>query len=312
MNNKVHAGDFGNRAAEFENHEIEELEQSELGGKDESQLSSEEIEYTHEETIIALGNRYDELNELKEGEDKGKEQAADNSGAMEEVRERVEEMFTPAEKEIEESGEVVKKIRNERGVLVKGGGIVEANAGDMRELSRRQRAIESEIDRLERRALDLPDKEPKEANIDKFEPNLKKIEAELENAKERFAEKFIERSVEAVIEHFDEQFEKSENGDNARDLVELKTEKDIERAAKDFIEGGKPDFGFQAMLEISWFEEDGERVRYITGYTVEVQGTKDKSTEKSTAGGQPLVSSKGRDTLFRKKLEREINKETEE
>lgn len=224
-------------------------------------------------------------------------------------------IFDKAKDDIDASGAAVNKIKG--GVRVKGGGINKTDFGLRKELLKSQQTIESRIEQLEKNALEIPkNMEGQPEDVPEFKKetpeyvrDYKKetgiLAEELRLEREEFVRKFIEDSLNSVLDNFKGYLDEAENGKNAKEIIALKTEKEIELAARRFIkEGGAPDFGFAATLEISSFEDKKQgKLKYITGYAINAGGYKKKVREADT------VLSSGREKLRHNRRRGGIKKE---
>lgn len=209
-------------------------------------------------------------------------------------------IFDKAKDEAEESKKGVK-------IASKGlSGIAKISYEDRRGLVLRQQEIEDKINKLEYDALEIPENKEGEApdivefrkeipeSVRKLRGEAKKIINELRSEREDFVKKFIEESADDIKNYFKESFRETMNGKNAEKIIVYKTEKEIELAAKRFIEtGDEADFGFKAALEISSYktEERGAvaNKKFVTGYTIDIGGYEKRIRKYDKPLGSKLV-----------------------
>ncbi|MDP3057606.1 MAG: hypothetical protein Q8N37_03770 [bacterium] len=205
-------------------------------------------------------------------------------------------IFDKAKVEIEESEKGVK-------IASKGlSGIAKISYEDRRGLVLGQQEIEDKINKLEYDALEIPEnKEGKAPSVVEFRKEIpesirklkgetKKIIDELRSKREDFVKKFIEESTDDIKDHFKDSFRETVNGKNAEKIIVYKTKKEIEQAAKRFIEtGDEADFGFKAALEVSSYKIDEVDKKFVTGYTIDIGGYEKKIRKNDNPSGARLV-----------------------
>lgn len=270
----------------------------------------------NEESVIGGGELFEKdgekmpENEVIEVSEEEKEAQQKENMAMlknlyEQRNSKMSEIFNEAEKDIKISEKGVKAVS--KGL----DGIARASYKDRRVLSLEQKDIEDEINKLEYSALEIPE------NIEGEAPDIRELKKELteyardlkgeteelidklKSEREAFAERFIKDSIDGIKEHFEKTFQETINGKNAKNIIAYKTEKEIELAAKRFIEtGDKADFGFEAILEVSSYkiEEKGMRVnkKFVTGYAINIGGYEKKIRKSDSPLGSSLVSASKR------------------
>lgn len=212
----------------------------------------------------------------------------------------MERVITAAEKEIADSkggiGDITKGLE----------GIKKVSYKDRRAVTQEQMRIENQINDLEYEALKIPDDlEDGMSNIVKFKTEIPESVRELKNEtkelvdelkfeREAFVKKFIVDSSNEIRKHFGSAFRKTINGENAKDAIIYKTKKEIESAAKSFIEtGDEADFGFEAVLEITSYDktERGIKVnkKFITEYAIIIGGYERKIRRNDNLRGSKFV-----------------------
>lgn len=249
------------------------------------------------EEIIGNGKKDISRDEITENESESDGKA--NEAKLERNRAKIMEIYRERERQMEK---VVKETKKE--IKESGKGIKEAAKGpdgvvdlayDIRSgLARMQEKSEDkvsdaevELGKLEYDALEIPENITDEApdivefkkEITRDADELKSETAEtidaLKEQREAFVEKFIKESIDGIKENFAKTFRTAQNGKNAEDIIVYKTKKEIELAAKRFIEiGDEAEFGFEASMEVSSYDAEVRGVavhkNIITGYTIKV------------------------------------------
>lgn len=256
-------------------------------------------------------------------DEKGKEirYEQDKAKIRELYEKRNGEMFETlhdVEKEIEESEKGVKEVS--KGL----DGVVDISYRDKQDLMRGQVAakaeiakVEEEINRSEYDALQIPeDFEGQVADVYEFKKEIgdkvKQVKKEAEGSiedlrkkREEFVKDFIEKSVKGIKEKLEDVFGGTINKKNAKEIISYKIEKEVELAAKRFIEtGDEADFGFEASVEVSTYEteERGQTVikKYVTGYTMVIDGQEKKIRSYDKPLAVSLVEESGRRDMQKK------------
>lgn len=236
-------------------------------------------------------------------EESKEEEAKEKLGILYEERDKIKKLLYGAEGEIRNNKEAVRDISDKTGITVKGGKMIKISESVRGEFARQERLAESEIADLEKEAMGVPadmeEKKPQK-EYEEYRADVKKMESDVKEAREKFVEKFIEESAEKTLLNFEIYFSEAKNGVFAQSFVEFKIGKEIELTAKRFIEeGGRPDFGFLATLEISSFKDEKENeVKYITGFSVKILGSESKVRDVDVHGGASLVLGKDRRKIW--------------
>jgi len=236
-------------------------------------------------------------------EESKEEEAKEKLGILYEERDKIRKLLYGAEGEIRNNKEAVRDISDKTGITVKGGKMIKISESARGEFARQERLAESEIADLEKDALGAPsgiEEEKKPKKFNDYKAEVEEVEIELKKDRGDFVKKFIEESVGGALDHFEPDFKQAENNELAEDFVGFKIKKEIELAARRFVEeGGRPDFGFLATLEISSFEDEKENeVKYITGFSVKILGSESKVRDVDVHGGASLVLGKDRRKIW--------------
>lgn len=203
---------------------------------------------------------------------------------------RLNDQITEASEQVADDHQKIDKLRESMG-LPSDPNLETSSDAYIDTLQNQEVAIEGAIKNEERDLLNVPDGEGQKPELSESQimpmagqetDSIEKMEKE---ARTEYVKDFIKSAIEQMLSDFKTFLDGSTNAEQARKLIQIKTEKSVTIKAKDFIEnGGEPDFGFEAKIMGAEFDNaEGKSSKYVT----ELDITFDNGQKANNADEQP-------------------------